>query len=98
MVMSWGEAVGSLSGMDAAVDLAHRLLKLGKGGLGKVSEATIWEVRAVDPLAVILFAAGPQGCGEGSRGYVLRWTTLIPRTPCGPGGRVRRCCARPATR
>lgn len=65
MVMSWGEAVGSLSSMDAAVDLAHRLLKLGKGGLGKVSEATIWEVRAVDPLAVILFAAGPRGCGEG---------------------------------
>lgn len=63
--MSLGEAVGSLSSMDAALDLAHRLLKLGKGGLGKVSEATIWEVHAVNPLAVILFAASPQGCGEG---------------------------------
>lgn len=63
--MSFGEAVEALASMDVALDLAHRLLKLGRGGLGKVSEATIWEVRAVDPLAVILFAAGPQGCGQG---------------------------------
>ncbi|OAN31854.1 hypothetical protein A4X20_28860 [Mycolicibacterium iranicum] len=65
MVMSLDEAVTSLSSMDAALDLAHGLLKLGKDGLGKQSGATVWEVHAVVPLAVILFAAGPLGCGEG---------------------------------
>lgn len=65
MVMSLDEAVASLSSMDAALDLAHGLLKLGKDGLGKQSAATVWEVHAVVPLAVILFAAGPLGCGEG---------------------------------
>lgn len=47
--------------------MAHGILRIGRSGLGKTSEATFWEVLAVDPLAVILLAAGPRGCGGGER-------------------------------
>lgn len=92
--MSWGEAVASLSSMDSALDLAHGLLKLGKDGLGKQSGATIWEVRAVLPLAVILFAAGPVGCGEGEPWVRAAVDNADPEDTAQPGwARAALLCA-----
>lgn len=56
----------------AAVDSAHtaivqaeKLLKVGRNGLGRDRPADFWEVKAVHPLAALLFAASPMGNGLG---------------------------------
>lgn len=96
--MRTGDVTKTVDSASAALDVAAKILRLGKHGMGKPAPATVWESMAEGPLAALLYAAGPRGVGAGLAWARAAVRNLDPDDSAIPGwGRAAQICAREHT-
>lgn len=92
--MEYGDPTAAVWSIDSALEVAQRMLQVGKGGLGRGREATVWQVQAVVPLAGLVYAASPAGCGGGIQWVQQAIANADPDDVSNPGwARAALSCA-----